>query len=101
MPESSCFRTPFESEDVHRSKTLLEPPLQHFYSNFRVTKEWLSWTTSPLVRFEMLKLCGNTLTADHMYSPHRNSRNRVKGYYHKYPKHFVNFYCIFVIYTKS
>ena len=31
---SSCFRTLFASKCVHGSKTLLEPALQHFSSNF-------------------------------------------------------------------
>ena len=65
---------PFASKLVHRSQTLLEPPLQHFYLNFPLIHEKLSWKTSPLVRLEILRLFGNTLTADHMYSHHRSEK---------------------------
>ena len=34
MSLNSCFRTLFASKYVHGSKTLLEPALQHFSSNF-------------------------------------------------------------------
>ena len=34
IPESSCFRTPFYSQCVHVSQTLLKTAPQHFYPNF-------------------------------------------------------------------
>ena len=68
MPESSYFRTPFESQRVHGYYTLPERPWQHFYQNFPFMQDTLSWKTCLLVRSEMLELFGNTLSADHMYS---------------------------------
>ena len=33
MPESSCFRTPFQSQGVHGSQKVQKPTLQNFYGN--------------------------------------------------------------------
>ena len=70
MPESSYFRTLFESQCIHGCKTLLRPALQHFYPNFPLSQNKLSWKISALVISEILGLFGNTLTADNMYSRH-------------------------------
>ena len=69
MAQSSCFRTHFERQDVHRSETLLRRALHHFYFNFRLMQQRLSWETFLLVRFEILGLFRKALTADHMYFP--------------------------------
>ena len=50
---------------------MLKPTLQHFYLIFPLIKDKLSWETSLLVRSEILGVFRNTLTVDHMYSPHR------------------------------
>ena len=71
MPESSCFRTPFQSQIVHGCKTLPTKALQHFYPNFQLIQAKFIWKTSNLAGFEILRLFGNTLMADHMYSRHR------------------------------
>ena len=52
-------------------------PWKHFYPNFLLIKETLSWKTSLLVRSEILGLFGNTLTDDHMYS--RRSLREISG----------------------
>ena len=70
MPESFCFRTPFESQSVHGSQTQLKSARQHFYPNFLLIQSKLSYKTSLLVRSEKLGLFGNTLAANHMYSRH-------------------------------
>ena len=70
MPESSCFRTPFESQPVHVSVTLLKYERQNFCPNFPIIKEKLNQKTSLSVRPEISVLFVNTLTADHMYSGH-------------------------------
>ena len=72
MPESSCFRTPFPSQSVHRSQKLLKSERQHFYPNSPLIQHILSYKRSLLVRSEILGLFGNTLAPDHMYS-RRNS----------------------------
>ena len=74
MIVSSCFRTPFASKRVHGSETLLEPALKHFNLSFPLIQDKLSWKRSIFVRFGILELFGNTLTADHMYSRHRQKK---------------------------
>ena len=49
---------------------MLKSPWQQFYHKFHLILDTLSRKTSVLVRSEVLGLSGNTLTADHMYSPH-------------------------------
>ena len=68
VPESSYFRTPFESQCVHGHQALVKRPCQHFYQNFQLIRDTLSWKTSLLVRSEMLGQFGNTSSADHIYS---------------------------------
>ena len=53
------------------------PVLQHISRfnlllgiEFPLTQDTLSWKTSLLVGSEMLRLFGNTLTPEHMYSRH-------------------------------
>ena len=70
MPESSCFRTPFESQRVHLSQRLLKSTPQHLYPKFPLIQVELSQKTSLFVRTEILGLLGNRLTLDHMYSCH-------------------------------
>ena len=79
MPLSSWFRVPFISKRVRRSQTLLELPLQQFHPTFPLMQDKLSWKTSLLVRSEILRLFGKTLTADHIYSVHRGEKLRQKA----------------------
>ena len=111
--ESLCFRTPFQSQSVHGTQTLLKPALQHFYLIFSLIYDKLSWKASLLVRFEILGLLGNTLTADYMYSRHRweKSHQQViipptllsqnKKYLLKILLHFYNLRKIFPILKKK
>ena len=78
MPISSWFRTAFASKDVHGSRTLLEPPLQHFHAHFRLIYGKLSRKKSLLVRSEIVGLFCNTLTLGHMESRHRWEKLREK-----------------------
>ena len=68
MPESSCFRTLFRSQCVNGSQNLLKAARQHFYLNFGLFLEKLTWKTSLLVGSEILGLFFNTLAAFHIYS---------------------------------
>ena len=65
--ESYCFRTPFRSQRVSGSQTLMKPAPQHFYHIFLLISGKLSWKTSLLVTTEILKLFFNTLIAYHMH----------------------------------
>ena len=69
MWKSSCFRTPFGSQGVHVSQTLLKCVQYHSYPNFWFIQYKLSWKTSLWIRIKILGLFVNTLKADHMYSP--------------------------------
>ena len=42
MPDSSCLRTPLQSQRVHVSQTLPKSLRQHFYHNFLLTTDKLS-----------------------------------------------------------
>ena len=66
MPKSSRFRTTFESPRFHASQKISKSARQHFYRNFTLTKDRLSYKTSPSVRSEIAVLFVNTLTVDHM-----------------------------------
>ena len=68
MPKSNCSRTPFGSERVHRSQKLHKSAWQHFYTNFPLIQEKLSWKKSLWIRSKILRLSVSTLTADNMYS---------------------------------
>ena len=67
---SSCFRTPFKSQSVHRSQTLLKYARNSFCRDFPLIEEKLTWQASPWIRYKMERLFVNTLTPDHVYSPH-------------------------------
>ena len=70
MAEISYIRTPFQSQRVHVSQTLLKSVWQHFYRNFPLTTNKLSSKTSLSVRSKISVLFVNRLTADHMYFRH-------------------------------
>ena len=70
MPERSYFTTPFRSQQVNGSETVLESARQHSCPNFSSMCDRLSWKLSLLVRSEGLRLFVNTLTAHHKYSRH-------------------------------
>ena len=74
IQESSCFRTPFQSQSVHLSQTLLKASLQPLYPNFPLTYNKWSWKTSLLLRFKILGPFGKTFMADHMYSHHEREK---------------------------
>ena len=67
MPQSSYFRTPFESQRLQGYQTLLKQPLQHSYQKFPLIQHTFSCKTSLLVRYEILEMFGNMLTARHIY----------------------------------
>ena len=103
MPESSCFRTPYESQLVHVSQTLPQSAPQHCYPKFPLTTDKISYEIFLSVRSEISRLFGNTLTPDHRYSPHnwKNFPQDVQTPLSQKPTTiFSNIYSIFAIYTK-
>ena len=67
MFERSCFRTLFRSYSVSGSQTLLKPERQHFYPNFPLLSDKLSWKRSGLARCEILGQFFDTLTGCHLF----------------------------------
>ena len=86
MPVRPRFETPLENQRVHGFQSLLKSARQTFHPNFRLSQDKLSQKTSLLVRFEILALFGNTLTAAHMYF-----RDMFKRHYLKIPQHSLHF----------
>ena len=68
--ESFCFRTPFGSQSVHESETLLNYSGYTVYLNFAVIQHILTQKTSLLVRSKIVGVFGKALAGDHMYSCH-------------------------------
>ena len=100
MPEKSCCRPTFQSQRVHGYWTLLKSPWQQFYPKFPLIQDRLSSKRSLLVRCKILGLFGNTLTVDHMDSPHYSreiSGTCSNAIIYKARNIFWNFYCIFRI----
>ena len=90
MLESSCFETPFSSQRVNGSKTILKFGRQHFYPNFQLISDKLSWETSLIARSDILGVFFKMMTAHHMYSCH-NWENSSKKFEHNYLQHFLKF----------
>ena len=74
MPESSHFRTPFESQRVHGLESPLKSAQQHFHPNFTLNQDKLRRKRSLLVRCEILRLFLNMFTAAHMYFCHNSEK---------------------------
>ena len=74
MPERSCFRTPFESQSVKYSKTVLKFERQLFDPHFSSVWDESSWKTSLLERSVVSGRFANTLTANHKYSCHNTEK---------------------------
>ena len=64
MSKKRRFRTPFDSQYVKRSQTLLKSGWQHFCQIFSSLWGNLTWKMSFLVIYEVLGHFVNTLTAD-------------------------------------
>ena len=59
---------PSYGQHVKRSKTLVKCPWQYFYKTCLLLWSKLTWETSLLLIFELLRVFIETLTADHRYS---------------------------------
>ena len=59
---------PFYRQHVKRSKTLVKCPWEYFYKTRLLLWSKLTWETSLLLIFELLRVFIETLTADHRYS---------------------------------
>ena len=61
------FGTSFDSQHVKVSETLVEPAREHFYDIFSSSWGKMIWKMSPWVKFEILVMFVNTLTAEDKY----------------------------------
>ena len=68
LSEISSFRKPFWRQRVNWSKTLLKCARRCFHVNFPLISHKSRTERSLLIRSEILGLCFNRLTSDHMYS---------------------------------
>ena len=59
---------PFYGQHVQRYKTFVESPWEYFYQIFLSLWAKLTWETSLLLIFELLRVFIKTLTAAHKYS---------------------------------
>ena len=104
MSEKLDFRTPFNSQHVKGSQTLLKSARQQFYRLLSSLRRKWSWKISLLLIFKVLGLFLCTLSADDKYSlPNsENLRQPIQMYFSQNPKNFSrSFYSISKIYIKS
>ena len=100
MPESSCFRTPFKSQRLHVSQTMLKSARKNFYPNFWLTKDKSSQKTCLWFRSEISVLFVNSLNADHMYSRH-NWQNLSQHVQRPLSQKWETFSAIFIQFLNS
>ena len=62
-----AFRTSFDSQHVKGSQTLLKSAWDYFYHIFPSLSREMIWKIFPLLKFEIIGVFVNTLTADYMY----------------------------------
>ena len=65
MPESSFFRTPFTSQGINGSQTVLKVARQRAYSNFALTEDKFSWKTLLSVKSQILLECPKASVSEH------------------------------------
>ena len=103
MPQSYSLRTPFGSQRVQLSQTLLKSARQHFYHNLTLTKHKMSYKRSLPVRSEISVLFLNNLTADRMYCCHdpENFLQNVKTPLSQTPQTFFELFIQLLKFTQN
>ena len=96
----TCFKTPFGNEGVHGLQILLKSARHHYYPIAPWIGDKLSCKKSTLVKFEILGLFVNTLSADEKYSS-RNIQNLTQQLQTTMSQKQMTFYRIFITYVKS
>ena len=66
--EKRRFRTSFDSQHVKGSQTLVKSAWEHFYHIFPSLWWEMTWRISPWLKFGILGVFVNTLTADYKYA---------------------------------
>ena len=90
---------PFYGQHVKRSKTLVKCPWKYFYKTCLLLWSKLTWETSLLLIFELLRVFIETLTPDHGYSLCYiwNLQVLYQMQLSKEPKASQEFFCPFLI----
>ena len=98
MSKRSCFRTPFGNEGVNGFQTLLKSARHHYYPLFSSVPGKLSCKKLPSVRYEILRLFVNALTADDQYSGSnmQNLRQQVQTALSQKQKTLSSFFIAFL-----
>ena len=68
LPKKHGFRTSFDSQHVKGSQTLVKSAWEHFYHIFPSLWGEMIWKISSWLKFAILGVFVNTLTADYMYA---------------------------------
>ena len=103
MSKSPRSRTPFRNQRVHEFQTLSKPARNHDCPIVPWIWDKLSWKKYRLVKFKILRLFVNTLTADDKYSRRcmKNFPQQIQTALSlKQKTFFLNFYCISEFYRK-
>ena len=103
MSKTTRSRTPFRNQRVHEFQTLSKPARNHHYPIVPRIWDKLSWKKCRLVKFKILRLFVNTLTADDKYSRRcmKNFPQQIQTPLSlKQKTFFWNFYCISEFYRK-
>ena len=101
--KKKCFRTPFESQHVKASQTLVNSTWEHFHHIFSSLWENLTWKISPLVICQILGIFRNTLTANDKYAflDWENLPTPTQMQWSFKPKTFSDFLNLFPEYTSK
>ena len=98
MSKSSRVRTPFWSQSVNRSQSLLKSARDHFYTIVSLIWEQLSCNEMLLVRCEILGRFLNTMTTDDNISRgnRNNSAQQIQMQLSQQPKRFSRVFFVFL-----
>ena len=91
------FKTSFDSQHVKESQTLLKSAWEHFYHTSPSLWVEMIWKEYPLLKFKILPLFLNTLTADDRY-PVRDCWNlqfHIQMIWSKTKHFFLRFFSLF------
>ena len=103
MSKTSRLRTPFGSQRVDRSQSLLKSARRHFYTIVPLIRDILSCKKSLLVRFEILALFVNTMTTEDKNS--RRNRDhfeqQIQMQLSQKSKVFSEYYLAFLKFTSN
>ena len=98
MSKRSLFRTPFGSQRVNGSQSMLRSARNHFYTTIPLISKKMCWEKLLLVRSEISGLFPSTLTTDDKYSrqTRENFRQHIQMQISKKPKKFSAFSITFL-----